>query len=146
MAPTNRSITTAFRQHTRTGRRPPTTRAAERPAGKNQATWPGSARSHAPESLLLLPAALVKMMTEGRGEVAKGGRSQSGRQRQDTVLLLSCPEAQKLRFQRRGPLRCAPWSFPAWVLKSSLHRFPSASAPAADHAPRKPAPAAIVRG
>src|ERR1035441_3385874 len=108
MAPTNRHITTAFRQHTRTGRRPPTTRAAERPAGKNQATRPGSARNHAPESLLL-PAALVKMMTEGRGEVAKGGRSQSGRQRQDTVLLLSFPEAQKLRFQRRGPLRCAPW-------------------------------------
>src|ERR1017187_10924418 len=99
MAPTNRHITTAFRQHTRTGRRPPTTRAAERPAGKNQATRPGSARNHAPESLLLLPAALVKMMTEGRGEVAKGGWSQSGRQRQDTVLLLSCLEAQKLRFR-----------------------------------------------
>jgi hypothetical protein len=50
-------------------------------------------------------------------------------------LSCSCFEAQKLRFQRRGPLRCAPWSFPAWVLKSSLHRFPSASAPAADPIP-----------
>src|ERR1017187_382227 len=36
---------------------------------------------------------------------------------QDTVLLLSCLEAQKLRFQRRGPLRCAPWSFPPAVRK-----------------------------
>src|ERR1035438_7759062 len=119
MAPTNRSITTAFRQHTRTGRRPPTTRAAERPAGKNQATRPGSARNHAPESLLLSPAALVKMMTEGRGEVAKGGRSQSGRQRQDSVLLLSCPEEQKLRFQRRGAPPLPLWwclCFVRWCL------------------------------
>ena len=146
MAPTNRSITTAFRQHTRTGRRPPTTRAAERPAGKNQATWPGSARSHAPESLLLLPAALVKMMTEGRGEVAKGGRSQSGRQRQDTVLLLSCLEAQKLCFQGVGPRSAAEWSFPPGSSGGSWTGLRADGGVAADHAPSKPAPAAIVRG
>src|ERR1035437_1783531 len=33
--------------------------------------------------------------------------------RQDTVLFLSCLEAQKLCFQRRGPLRCAAWPFSA---------------------------------
>src|ERR1017187_7905814 len=32
----------------------------------------------------------------------------------DTVPFLSCPEAQKLRFQGRGPLRSAPWPFLAW--------------------------------
>ena len=43
--------------------------------------------------------------------------AQRRRPRQDTVLFLSCPEEQKLRFQRRGPLRCAPWSFPPGVGK-----------------------------
>ena len=38
-------------------------------------------------------------------------RASQRRHRQDSVLSLSCVEAQKLRFQRRGPLRCAPWSF-----------------------------------
>ena len=41
----------------------------------------------------------------GRKEPVEGGNART------VVPFLSCPEAQKLRFQRRGPRRCAPWSF-----------------------------------
>ena len=52
-----------------------------------------------------------------RHRTKTGRRPPGGGPQQDTVLLLSCLEAQKLRFQRPGPLRCAPWSFPPGVGK-----------------------------
>jgi hypothetical protein len=52
----------------------------------------------------------------GRGNDGQGLQSPRaanyGGNRQDTVLFLSAPKEQKLRFQGRGPLRYAPWSVP----------------------------------
>ena len=56
-----------------------------------------------------------------RAEPKRRRRLKPGRRwpRQDTVPFLSCPEAQKLRFQRPGTLRCAPCSFPPGLSKIS---------------------------
>ena len=58
-----------------------------------------------------------------------GGRTQSRRPRQDTGLFLSAPEAQKLRFQGRGPLRYASWSTPPKPRKTRPCCLPPAGNP-----------------
>src|ERR1017187_5304022 len=78
------------------------------------------------------PAMLMRAWTASGGggsadqaSAQKTGREPAGRwPQQDTVLLLSCLEAQKLRFQGVGPLRCATWSFPPGVIESSLDQSP----------------------
>src|ERR1019366_6676269 len=57
----------------------------------------------------------VGRAASGPGETNQPGCASEGKgPRPDTVLSLSCPEEQKLRFQGRGPLRFAPWPFLAW--------------------------------
>ena len=81
------------------------------PAGPHRSTWPHRKRRRQTEPRQRDAAA----ENDGQGRHKPGGeRSQPKRQQRDTVPFLSCPEAQKLRFQgaRATPLRCAALSRP----------------------------------
>ena len=81
------------------------------PAGPHRSTWPHRKRRRQTEPRQRDATA----ENDGQGRHKPGGeRSQPKRQQRDTVPFLSCPEAQKLRFQgaRATPLRCAALSRP----------------------------------
>ena len=63
--------------------------------------------------------AVVKMITEGRGERPKAGRESDEAIHDEAVsLFLSIPQEQKLRFRCDDPFCCALWGFPTGISKT----------------------------